>query len=665
MKYLAWIGGILATIVIGVYVVAFTPPGNSIVQPIVEGKIKEQTNLDSKLTLFSLTMSELEIVLELNQNNIITIKGNYSLFSQSFDVAYDVKFDELTTLKSLTGVELHRSFHTNGKVKGDMAFMEVDGISDVASSDTAYHVELTEFNPTSIIAKVKGLKLQELLDIGARKPYASADVNLDINFKNIKPHALDGNILLKTQGAKINTQVMKNDFNITIPNTDFTMDLDAKLKGDDVDYTYNLASNLFKITSSGRVIPTPLKTDIKYALDIKELALLKPVSGADVRGAFRLNGTVKGTKAKLVVDGKSDVASSDTKFEAVLKEFAPASIKANMKNLKLSHLLYMVKQPHYADGIFSLNVDIPDARSGKLEGKVTSSIKKGLLDVKYMTKTYKFKTPMPQTAFQMTTNTTLSGDIIDSKIDLDSTLATFNIQRARVNLKNNTIASDYKAAVSNLDKLFFVTEQHMKGGIVVNGEFKKGKNLDLTILSNVAGGKIDAKLYNDDFHADLLSIQTLDALHMLIYPEIFKASLNAKLDYNLAHKKGKFDGHLVDGKFTKNQMFALIKQYAKVDLYVEKFKGDVHADINKENIVASMDLKSNTSSIKTKNTKLNTKTKTIDSKIDVMANKNPVTVMLKGKTSSPKVSVDVQELIKKEAGKAIEKEVGKLLKNFF
>jgi hypothetical protein len=666
MKFLAWIGGILATVVVAVYVVAFTPIGNSIVQPIVEDKIKEQTLLDSKLNVFSLSMSELEVVLEINEGNVITLKGEYSPFSKSFNIDYRVELNNLESLKSLSGVELRKSFFTSGNVKGDMELINIDGVSDVASSDTSYHVELTEFNPTSIIAKVNRLKLDELLDIGAQKPYASADINLDVNFKNIKAHALDGDIILTTEEGRLNTKVMKNDFNITIPaRTDFAMNLDAKLQGDDVDYTYKLMSNLFKITSSGKVIPTPLKTDIKYDLDIKELALLKPVTGADVRGSFRLNGTVKGTKAKLVLNGRSDVAASNTRFEAILKEFAPASVKASMKNLKLARVLYMIKQPHYADGIFSLDINIPDARSGKLNGKVISSLKKGLLDAKYMTKAYKFKTPMPQTAFQMTTTTTLNGDIIDSKVELDSTLANFDIKKARVNLKNSTIISDYKATVPKLDKLFFATEQHMKGGIIVNGELNKGKDLDLTILSNVAGGKIDAKLHNDDFHADILGVQTLEALHMLIYPEIFKASLDAKLDYNLASQKGKFDGHLINGKFTKNQMFSLIKQYAKVDMYVEIFKGDVHADINKEKIVASMDLKSNTSSIKTKNTKLNTKTKTIDSKIDVVANKNPVSVTIKGKTSSPKVSVDVQDLIKKEAGKAIEKEVGKLLKGFF
>ncbi len=51
-------------------------------------------------------------------------------------------------------------------------------------------------------------------------------------------------------------------------------------------------------------------------------------------------------------------------------------------------------------------------------------------------------------------------------------------------------------------------------------------------------------------------------------------------------------------------MLSLIKQYAKVDMYVETFKGDISADINKENILASMELKSNTSSIKNKKYKV-------------------------------------------------------------
>ncbi|MDY0233804.1 MAG: hypothetical protein RBS11_07165 [Sulfurimonas sp.] len=859
MKIIAWIFGIIFSLILLVYIVAFTSFGNSMLVPTIESKIKEQTKMDSKLRTFSLSMSEIDVVLEINKENIVKIKGDYSLFLQSFDLDYKLELNDLSTLKSLTQVELKNSFFTSGKVKGDMAFIEIDGVSDVASSATSYHVELKDLNPTSIIAKIDGAKLDKLLEMGAQKNYADALINLDINFKSIEPNALDGDVVLKTKNGTLNTKVMRDDFNITIPaktafamgfdaklkgndvvynyelisnlfkvtssgsltpeplkldvkyaldikelallkpmigvdargslrvdgsakgtkeklvidalsdiassqtvahvelkdftptsiiakmegakldkllemgaqknyadalinldinfksiepnaldgdvvlktkngtlntkvmrddfnitipaNTTFAMGLNAKLKGPNVVYSYELASNLFNVNSSGTIAPQPLKLDVKYTLDIKELALLKPISGADVRGAIKVDGTAKGTKEKLLVDAISDVASSETVIFAALEDFEPKSVKARIKHLDIAKLLYMAKQPHYTDGKFFLEADITDARESKLRGEITTSIKDGLLDSNYITKTYEFKSAMPRTTFKLDTRTSLDKDVAISKVDLYSSLAEFNIKSAEVDIKSGKILSDYKVTIPNLDSLYFATEQHMRGSLSANGDFTKDKDMTLNVYSKVAGGEIVARLHNDDLKADIKNIQTLDALHMLIYPEMFKSSLDAKLNYNLAHKKGKFDGYLKDGSFTKNEMLDLIKQYARIDMYVERFKGDVNADIDNQNITASLGLNSNTSSINTKNARLDTQANSIDSKIDIVANKNPISVTLKGNISSPKVSIDAKELMKKEAakiikkeankaiekelGKSLDKEVGKLLKGFF
>jgi len=665
MKYLAWFGGVLITILAAVYIVAFTPFGNGLLKPTIESKIQQQTKLESKLTTFSLNMSEFEIVLELSKNNNISIKGTYSLFSQAFDMTYSVEVKALQELKSLTNAPLKGRVFTNGTIRGDAAFITIDGVSDIAKSDTSYHIELTEFNPTSIIAKVKKANLLSLLELGGQKPYASADIDLDVNFKNITPHALDGDILLQTHKGKIDTKLMKSDFDVVIPRTAFNMNLDAKLKGDDVNYVYKLNSNLAKITSSGTITPQPLTLDVKYGLNIEELAVLKPITNADVRGAFKLNGTAKGTKDNLKVNGKSDVASSETAFNITFKHFKPATVNATVKHLKLQKLLYMVKQPHYTDGNLFLDIDISDARADTLKGLVVSRVENGLLDSKYMSKTYEFKSKMPKTTFNMKTTTKLNGSVADTKVDFNSNLVTLDVKQARFNMRDGSIATDYLVNVKSLERLFFVSQRHLRGGISVNGEFKKAKDLDLTIHSKIAGGKIDATLHNDDFHTDLKSIQTLDALHILMYPEIFKSTLVGTLDYNLAKEKGVMKADLVDGKFTKNQMLTLIKQYAHTDLYKERFKGNVKADIEKENIVASLDLKSNRSSIKTKNTKLNSKTKKINSKIDINANGNPIVITLTGNATSPKVKIDAEKLIKKEAEKAVKKELNNFFKKLF
>jgi len=665
MKYLAWLVGILATVVGAVYVLAFTSFGNGFLKPSIEKEIQKVTKLDSKLTKFSMSMSEIDVVLELNTNNTLHVEGTYSLFSSSFDINYNLDLNELKTLEPLAGTPIEGVFKTNGNVKGDMAFVEVNGKSDLASSATTYHIELKDMQATSIIAKIQKLKLDELLKMGGQKEYASAEVNLNINFKSIEAHKLDGDISLTTRGAKINSKVMEKDFGIIVPKTAFAMNLDAKLKGDDVKYSYKLLSNLFQITSSGDVTPEPLKANIKYALNIKELVLLKPVTGADVRGSFRLNGTVKGTKDEMIVSGKSDVAFSDTTFQATLKDYIPSSIKADIKNIRLAQVLYMLKQPHYADGFFSLHVEIPEAKSGKLRGVIKSDIKNGILDSAYMTKAYEFKSKMPRTTFKLNTTTKLSGYTLDTKVSLNSSLAKLDIQSAIFNIKDGSLKSDYITNISNLDKLFFATQQHMKGGITINGDLVKAKDLDLSMHTKVAGGNIDAKLHNDDLHADLVKVDTLGLLHMLTYPELFKASLNAKVDYNLASSKGEVNGHVLNGHFVKNQTFDLIKQYAHIDMYKESFNGDVSAKINKEKILANLDLKSRTSSIKTTNTKLNTKTQKIDSKLLIIANKNPINTHLTGDINQPKVSVDLEKFMKSKAGKKVEKELGRFLRKLF
>ena len=661
MKALTWLMGIIVTIVVVIYVAAFTTLGNNTIRPLIETEIQKQIQLPSKLETFYLRVNEVKIDLLLNKNNAIHINGTYSLFSQSFDLHYNVALEELKTLKSLTQTQLQSSFHTDGEVKGDMKLIHVDGKSDVAKSMTEYHVVLTDLNPTSIIAKVNEADLSSLLYMLNQKAYAKAKINLDVNFKNITPHKLDGTIMLLTKDGLINSQVMRKDFNLTIPKTAFSMNLDANMKGDAIDYKYLLNANLAKISSAGHVIAQPLNVNLDYKLNVKELALLKPLTGADIRGALRLAGDVKGTKEKMRVTGLSDLADSSTTFSAVLKDFAPKSVKADIVGLKLQKLLYMVKQPHYTDGLLDLHANITNADVKALQGTIKTDVKDGLLDARYLTKAYEFSSMMPRTAFRAQTTTTLNKNLVDTKVDLFSTLADLNVKQARLNMNDTSLTSDYRLKVHDLNKLYFVSERHLKGSLVANGEVKKGKDLDFTAHSNIAGGKLDAKLHNDDFHADLNSLQTLDILDILIYPKVFKASIDADLDYNLAHSKGKFSGFLSHGTFTKNKALDLVKKYAHTDLYKEKFKGDVNADINKEKIVAAFDLRSNTSSIKSKNTKLNTLTQKINSKIEIVANKNPLTITLKGNVKSPKVGIDASKLIEKEATKALQKEAKKYM----
>ncbi len=665
MKILVWFLVLVMMIAGGVYFVAFTAKGNSIVQPMVQEKINASSDLNAKISTFVLRMSEFEIFIELDADNTIYAKGTYNLFSQSFDAIYNIKLKKLENLEKLTKKPLKGPFNTDGTAQGDLSFMEIDGVSDIALSQTSYHVELTDLNPTSIIANIKNADLVTLLELVGEKPYAKAKLDIDVNFKNITPHELDGDILLVTKNGKLNTALMNKELDLNIPKTNFTMKLDAKLKGDDVDYTYTLKSTLAKITSNGIVTPQPLKLNLKYNIDVKELAILQPITKADIRGPLNLHGTVKGNKELLTINGMSDVAASDTVFSVILKDFKASSLEATIKNLQVQKALYMAKQPHYADGLFDLNAKISDLRKGNLKGTVITNIKDGVANSKYITKENKFKTPMPKTKFSLNSYTILDGDFADTKLDLESTLAHIDIEQARYNLKDKSLETDYTVNVPNLNKLYFVLERRIKGSLKAEGTVKKAKDLVVTLHSKIAGGKLDIKLFNDDLTADVKSIQTIDAMNMFAYPPVFRSAINGVLNYNTKEKVGKFRGDLVEGRFEDNTAFTLVKQYAGIDMYKQKFKGMVSADINKEVVFASFDLRSNTSSIKTVNTKINSHTNQIKSKIVIVANNNPITVLLSGNKSAPKVTVDAEDIVKEQIKKEATKQIGNFLQKLF
>jgi hypothetical protein len=665
MRYTAIISGIFAFILFGIYTLAFTPLGNSIVAPFIESKIRHETKIASKLTTFVLNMSSFEIVLELSPSNIVSANGNYSLFSRAFDIAYRAKLDQLSDLHELAGVPIIGTIFTEGHIKGDMDLMQIDGLSDIAKSETTYHIELTQLHPTSLLAKVKHADLLSLLQLGGQKPYASAQVDMDIDFKNIMPHALDGVLHLQTHNGKIDTKLMRSDFNVTIPEMAFSMNVDAKLERERIDFVYALHSNLAKIESSGKIIPQPFSMNVKYNLDIEELAVLKPFTNASLRGPLNILGEAKGTKERLKIDGKSDICASNTSFVLEMKDFKPATLQAKMDNLKLEKVLYMMQQPHYADGLLSLDVDISDARSKSLKGNIKTNITHGLLDSQYISKAFAFKSEMPKTLFDLSAQSVLGANSIQTQVTLNTNLATLSMQKLLFDTNDMSINTDYKFSAQNLDAFYFLTQRHMRGALVAEGRVKKSKDLDVTLHSNIMSGTLEVKLHNDELYAELKSLQTQSILHTLLYPEIFEASLSGAFAYNLLADKGTFEAKFADGLFSKNEIFTLIKHYGILDMYAERFHGDINAKINKEFIVASLELLSNKSSIKTQQTKLNSKTKAIDSELDLVVNNNPISASIQGTTDAPKVSVDLERFMKSKAGDAVKKEVNKFLKGLF
>lgn len=843
MKWLAIVGALLLTLFAAVYVLLFTGFGNDLVAPLIASRLEEKLELNVNIENFKLRIDRFALALTLAEKNRIEVEGSYALFSQSIDARYRIRFDDLERLKALTRQVLKGQLHSDGIVKGTLKALRIEGKSNLAQSDTVYRMTLDDFNPSGVHVEIKGASMATLLHMVGQKPYADAQLDFVADLTSLDPKALAGDLDLRLSKGKLNRPAMEKDFNINLPETHFSIKIVAKMDKSGIRYTATLASNLARIIFKGSVIPESLKTTLSYDINIKELALFKPITNAPLRGPFATSGIVKGDPSDMIITGRSDVAGSDTtynlrlkelkperiiakikaadlkkvlylggqpnlisgkldldlqldsldledlqgqadiqlsrgvvnianikkhygislpktsfsaradvrlagkdirydakfvsnlakigssgtiapqtlamdlaynlavkklelftpvtgmqmrgplklvgtvngdkkhlrikgqsdlaasqtRFDAEFQDFKPTAIQADIKHLKLKSLLFMLAQPSYADGTLDVRVTIDDARAESLKGRITSTLSNGKVNVATVAREFDLK--VPEIRFSAETTSILKENLIDTAASVTSSLASLNVKRARFNVKEALLTSDYRVDIPDLDKLYLLTERHLNGAIRITGEIKKGKDLDVKARADTLGGALDVKLHNDDLRADLKNLQTLEMMKMLIYPQVFESSLSGILDYNLKTRKGKLDATLAEGRFVPNVMTILVDQLAGFDLSRERFEGNLTSSINGEKIVAELAMRSKNASVTGEGVKLNTKTKQIDARLHIVANDNPIDVNIRGHVSNPKVDVDVKNLLKREAEKYIEKQVGtqleKLLKGLF
>lgn len=591
----------------------------------------------------------------------LSCKGTLEPQSMAVDLSYNISAGELALFKPLTNSPLRGPLSANGTVKGDKKKMSIIGSSDIAASRTTYDVLLGAFKPQHVLAKISGAKLSKLLYMAGESPYATGDLDADITLDSLDVNDLKGHADISISKGRLVPATFKDNYGLNLPKTVFSYDLNARLEGKEIGFTTLFASNLATLAANGEVTPERLGMDLRYNMDIEQLELLMPLTDLPLRGPLTLSGTAKGDQKSLLLKGKSDLAGSRTAFSMDLVDLKPQNIKADIKGLQLGDALYMAGEPRYANGVLDIEADITGSLKGTIATVMTAD---GHLDPKVIEKAFGLKA-MPRTTFRLNAVSTLDGDSIDTKADITSSLADLALKRAKYDIKKAILTSDYTLSIPDLERLYFLTERHLKGTLKVTGDLSKSKDLNLTAHSGTLGGTIDATVRNDDIHCDFKGVNTLQMLNMLLYPPVFASALDGTLDYNTQTQKGVFNATLREGAFTQNGMLDLLKKLARIDLYKESFGAVLKSTLDKERIVSDLDMRSRKSSIAGKGIMLNTKTQQVDAKLDIIANNHPIGVVLKGNIHDPGIKIDTKELIKEEAGKAVEKELNRLLKKLF
>lgn len=651
-KFVLWTLGIILALFVLIFCVLFTPPGNALLKPIIQGQIDKYAPIKLDLEKFSLGISSAEIKITHNDAIIITLGGDFSLFSQTLDLALKVDARDIAVLGELVDTPLQGSFVINTTAKGSLEHLEVNTTSDIAKSFTDIRITLQDFTPTAILANIKDAQIKEFLAMAGVKPYASGSLSLEADIKGDKDMNFNGNALLQIAQGLVDSALIKKDFDIDVPKTTFVTTLNALFDMDKLNHDFSFNGNIGNIHSSGQTLLKTLNTNTSYAVNLSDLSAFTPLVGMPIRGSFNTKGEIKGGSESLEIKGTSNIASSNTSYEALLKNLAPDTIKAKVSNLKLDTLLWMIYMPRYADMKLNLNAVVSELDKG-ISTKTDLTLT-GITNNAVMKK--EFELDMPNTNFNLTSGITLNKGIGEANSKLDSDIANLKLAKTQINLKDSSFVVPYIAIIPNLKKLKFITGMELAGDFQAQGTAKLKDTLYADFSTQSLGGSIDAKLDNNKLIASLKDVNTLKLFSIAQLKPVFSSSMNGDFNYDTLTEKGTLKAVLSNGKLMPNEITQLTEKYLKTDITKEVYEdAGLNATIDKKLITTDIGLKSNNTAIYAQGASIDTEKGKIKADLKFQIKDKYIYLKARDNLESPSLSIDASDLIKAEAAKALNK----------
>lgn len=647
-----------------IYGILFTNYGNNLIASYIENKVNEgQENVKLKVNDFKLSFKTINFDAKINDDSIINITGDFDIFKQNVDLKYDIKINDLKTLKNLTKQDLKGPFSTNGVFKGDKYEAVVQGTSDIALSKTKYYVNLVDFEAKNIHIDLQGAKIEELLNLLDKPIYAKGDLNISADIKNIDISNLDGAIVANISKGKINNEVVNKEFSQTLQTAiNFDGDINASLLGKIVEVKSELVTSLADIFINKTIIDLEKnKTTSDYKIDVKNLNKLEGIIGKKINGEFITTGNIVSENSITLVDGTSNILESDASYNFKIKDSNVQNINFKIENAKLEKLFHMLNEPVYAKGNLLIQGDIKNAKLDKLDGLIISKVSQAKIVNEVVNTVFKHEIK-DVINVDLQVDTSLVPNQAVSKALVKSNIMNLSVDNGIFDFKEASFNSDYLLKIPSLDKLKDFTKTKVRGALDIKGELQnKNNSLMINGNSKIVGGDLNFNLKNDDFSANMNNISTKELTHMFYQPEIFDSKGDFKIDYNLLVKKGTLNGKLLNGHFLANDFSNLINQLSKFDLTKEVYQTvDINSDINQSVLTSSINMKSINTQIDVNNSVLDLENSTIDARLDAKIKTSSFAVNINGNTSNPKISLDARDLIKEQLEKQLEKKKDKI-----
>lgn len=643
--------------IFSIFGILFTNYGNSLVASYIENRVNnEQDKVELKVDKLNFTFKTLDFNARINDNSYLNINGNFELFNRKVDLKYDIKINELEKLKNLLNYDFKGSFFTNGSFVGDEKNSIIKGVSNFASGETNYNINLVDFEINNVILNSKNLKIEEFLSLLNKPIYSKGILNIDTNINNFKSKNINGNLVVNIEKGFLNNEVVNKEFNQTLSsNVSFESKINSTIVQNKAISNINLNSSLFNIIFEKFELNL-LNSEYfgEFNLFVKELQKLESFIGKKLKGEFNSKGLLKSANNTISVEGFSNILESESNYKIYIKDRALDTLEFKIKDAKVENFLKLLDEPIYAMGNLEASGKINNLK--ELNGNSLVTLKN-----------IKLVNEVINAVYNQNINETI---ILDSKIDtifennsaisnLDtkSNIANLNIKDLIFDFKTSNLVGKYNFTSDDLSKLKDFTKTTLKGDIKIDGNIKTNNNkLILDGKSNIAKGNFDFILNDNILNINLKDASMRDLLILINQKDNFDAKVNMKLNYNLFTKKGDLLADFLNGHFLENDFTRLVKQFANTDLTKEVYEtSKLNTKIDDKVLTSNLFMQSQRSKIEVNNSKIDLEKNIISAKIDTEIKDNKFSVSLENDLHNPALSFDLKDVLQKNIDKLGEK----------
>lgn len=376
-------------------------------------------------------------------------------------------------------------------------------------------------------------------------------------------------IVFSKFGNELIASYIENKVNNPQQNIKFKV-TNFRLRVDSLDFNAVINENS-NISVNGALSIWNRWVDLKYDIKITDLSILNNLINQNLKSELFTNGVFKGDYQSAIIQGFSNIANSETKYNLVLKDFKIKDIFLELKNAKIDELLNFMNKPHYLNGDLTINANIKNIDNNNLDGKLIANISKGQLENDVINKEF-------NQTFSSKIN--IDGDIealflgknAEIKTQLLTSIGNLFLEKTLVDLEKDRVVSDYKFEAKNLQKLESVLGRKLIGDFNTTGNilyenaiFNVDGNSDIFESSTVFRFKLEDNIVKDiSFKVENTKIEKL--LDFLNEPIYATGDLNVQGEIqnsNLEELSGTIISKISDAKLVNEVVNAVFKQELK------------------------------------------------------------------------------------------------------